>query len=139
MPLTNYKEVNFDIDLKYCKEGEKLICEIFEEDSKVDGKIEVKTERGQWKRTGNIAIDIGKRQGDKTVPSGLNITNAKWRIHILKSGDSMCYSFIFPVEVLKRKVNCMLLDGRARRIWGGDYDNSRMVLLPLKEIHKQEL
>ena len=33
MPLTNYKEVNFDIDLKYGKEGEKLICEKFEEDS----------------------------------------------------------------------------------------------------------
>ena len=136
MPLTNFKEVDWDIDLEYGKENEEIIREIFEDDSKIDGRIEVKTERGKWQETGNIAIEIGKKQGNKTVPSCLNITNAKWWIHILKSGDSICYSFIFPVKFLKEKVKCMLLDGRAKRVWGGDYNNSRLVLIPIKEIHK---
>ena len=135
----DYKKVNWDIDLDYGHDGEKLICEIFEQDSKIDGKIEVKTERGKWQETGNIAIEIGKKQGDKIVKSGLNITKAKWWIHVLKSGDNMCFSYIFPVKTLIRKVKCMLIDGRATKAWGGDYKNSRLVLVPLKEIHKQEL
>ena len=136
MPRTNYREKNYDIDLEYGEKGEDLICKIFEEDSKVEGSIEVKTERGQWKDTGNIAIEIAKKQGDKVIASCLNITDAKWWIHILKSDDLMHYSLIFPVKVLKRKINIMLSDGRAKKTWGGDDNNSRLVLLPLEEIHK---
>ena len=55
----------FDIDLEYGKVREKKIADMLQ-----NKKIEVKSERDMWKRTGNIAIEFesyGK-------PSGINST-----------------------------------------------------------------
>ena len=93
MPVTEEVQQKFDIDLEFGRLGEDFVKAF----QGKNNKIEVKTERGQWKDTGNIAIEIAKRQGDKIIPSCLNITDAKWWIHILKSDDLMHYSFIFPV------------------------------------------
>jgi hypothetical protein len=59
----------FDIDLEYGKVREKFVAEMLQ-----DKKIEVKSERGMWKNTGNIAIEYesyGK-------PSGINATEADY-------------------------------------------------------------
>ena len=42
----------FDIDLQYGKVREKLVADMLQ-----DKKIEVKSERDVWQRTGNIAIE----------------------------------------------------------------------------------
>ena len=50
--MDNYSK--WDIDLHFGEYYEKLIKEIFEG----KGKIEVKTERDKWKKTGNIVIEV---------------------------------------------------------------------------------
>ena len=51
----------FDIDLEYGKVREQMVADMLQ-----DKKIEVKSERGMWMRTGNIAIEYecyGKPSG----------------------------------------------------------------------------
>tara|TARA_Y100001963_G_scaffold66303_1_gene92411 strand:- start:580 stop:975 length:396 start_codon:yes stop_codon:yes gene_type:complete len=131
MPLTDYKEKNFDIDLDFGKKGEKLILEIFEGNS----SIEVKTERDKWLDTGNLVIEY-RYKGN---PSGISVTKAKWWIHILMLNGKMKFSFIFPVSVLKRKIKSMLADGTARTTMGGDDNMSSLILVPIKGVIKNEL
>ena len=131
MPLTDYRKENFDIDLDFGKKGEELILEIFEGNS----KIEVKTERDRWMETGNIVIEYRY----KGKPSGISVTKAKWWIHILSLDGKMKFSFIFPVDVLKRKIKSMLADKTARLTMGGDENMSSLALLPIKEVIKNEL
>jgi len=62
----------FDMDLKYGKVREKLVADMLQ-----DKKIEVKSERDVWQRTGNIAIEYqsyGK-------PSGIQTTEADYWFH----------------------------------------------------------
>ena len=54
MPKVDYKKSNFDLDLKFGGIGEDYILKVFESGN----KVEVKTERSAWKRTGNIVIEI---------------------------------------------------------------------------------
>jgi len=59
----------FDIDLQYGKVREQLVADMLQ-----DKKIEVKSERDVWQRTGNIAIEYecyGK-------PSGINATESDY-------------------------------------------------------------
>lgn len=131
MPLTNYKEKNFDIDLKFGNANEEVVRSIFED----EGSIEVKTERDKWFETGNIAIEI-KYKGR---PSGLSSTEAKWWIHILSRNGKMKFSFIFPVSVLKRKVKHIISEKKGRLVMGGDDNLSMLALIPISEIIKNEL
>ena len=51
----------FDLDLKYGLVKEKIVADMLQ-----DKKIEVKSERGMWLKTGNIAIEYesyGKPSG----------------------------------------------------------------------------
>ena len=64
----------FDLDLKYGKVKEKIIADMLQ-----DKKIEVKSERGMWLDTGNIAIEFesyGK-------PSGITSTESDYWFHNL--------------------------------------------------------
>ncbi len=131
MPLTNYKEKNFDIDLKFGNANEEVVRSIFED----KGSIEVKTERDKWVETGNIAIEI-KYKGR---PSGLSVTDAKWWIHVLSKDDKMKFSFIFPVSVLKRKVKHIISEKKGRLVMGGDDNLSLLALIPISEVIKNEL
>ena len=70
----------FDIDLKYGQLREKKVHDIFS-----NKKIEVKTERDWWFKTGNIALEYecnGK-------PSGINATESDYWIHILAKGNKI--------------------------------------------------
>ena len=63
------KNNKFDLDLKFGKNREDFVASLLNEDR---AKIEVKSERDWWSRTGNIAIEVecnGK-------PSGLTVTQA---------------------------------------------------------------
>ena len=47
-----FNRKKFDLDLQYGKVREKRVADMLQ-----DKKIEVKSERGMWMKTGNIAIE----------------------------------------------------------------------------------
>ena len=128
MPKTDYRKDNFDIDLEFGSLGEDTVLKIFEEGN----QIEVKTERGIWKHTGNIAIEIecnGK-------PSCLSITDANYWIHLLSYNGKIVGGFIIPVDYLRERIKQLRLDGDVRVVMGGDKNASRLVLLPMNKIYR---
>ena len=107
----------FDIDLAYGKVREDLIKDMLQ-----DKKIEVKSERDVWKRTGNIAIEYecyGK-------PSGINATEADYWFHNLCVGEDVYATLVFKTENLKK-----IIDSLERKVSvnGGDHNASRMYLI----------
>lgn len=128
MPKTDYRKDNFDIDLEFGSLGEDTVLKIFEEGN----QIEVKTERGIWKHTGNIAIEIecnGK-------PSCLSITDANYWIHLLSDNGKIVGGYIIPVDYLRERIKQLRLDGDVRVVMGGDKNASRLVLLPMNKIYR---
>ena len=121
------KNNKFDIDLKYGQEREKKLASILDKDK---NKIEVKTERDWWFKTGNIAIEVecnGK-------PSGIMATEADYWVHILAEGDKDYCRMIFDTKTIKR-----LADKYKDNVKkGGDGWRSRFVLIPLSEIFQQK-
>ena len=112
----------FDIDLAYGKVREDLVKDMLQ-----DKKIEVKSERDVWKRTGNIAIEYecyGK-------PSGINATEADYWFHNLCVGEDVYATLIFKTENLKK-----ILDSLERKVSvnGGDHNASRMYLISLQKL-----
>ena len=122
----DYKKNKFDIDLEFGANYENKICDILEGRS----KVEVKTERDMWRTTGNIAIEY--KRGNSL--SGISNTEADYWVHNLVYKDEMILSFIFPVKRLKNLVRKMVKDGSAKTISGGDYNKSKLVLLPIKDL-----
>ena len=116
----------FDLDLKFGEEYEQGLEKLF----KTKGKIEVKTERDKWIETGNIAIEIRCR-GKK---SGLAITESDWWFHILSEKGKVKGMICLPVEELKNICRVMIKNGTAKKIMGGDDNESEMLLLPIKEL-----
>ena len=111
----------FDIDLKYGQEREDRIEKILKE-----GKLEVKTERDWWFKTGNIAIEIecnGK-------PSGIMVTKADYWVHILANGDKDYCRLIFDTKTIKKLTKKYISTLKN----GGDGCRSKFVLIPLSEI-----
>ena len=116
----------FDLDLKFGDEYEQGLEKLF----KTKGKIEVKTERDKWIETGNIAIEIRYR-GKK---SGLAITESDWWFHILSEKGKVKGMICLPVEELKNICRVMIKNGTAKKVMGGDDNESEMLLLPIKEL-----
>ena len=116
----------FDLDLKFGEEYEQGLEKLF----KTKGKIEVKTERDKWIETGNIAIEIRCR-GKK---SGLSVTESDWWFHILSEKDKVKGMICLPVEELKNICRVMIKNGTAKKIMGGDDNESEILLLPIKEL-----
>ena len=123
--MTN-NDSKFDIDLKYGQIREQLFADIME------GKelVEVKTERGQWKRTGNIAIEWMSRG----KLSGIATTKADWWAHFLADENETVAVIMIPVPELKAKIKNMKKLGIAEEKPGGDDNTSRLVLLPLNQL-----
>ena len=116
----------FDLDLKFGEEYEQGLEKLF----KTKGKIEVKTERDKSIETGNIAIEIRCR-GKK---SGLAITESDWWFHILSEKGKVKGMICIPVEELKNICRVMIKNGTAKKIMGGDDNESEILLLPIKEL-----
>ena len=117
---------NFDLDLKFGLAWEEQVRKIFED----DGRIEVKTERDIWNKTGNIAVEIGY----KNRPSGLSITDAKWWIQVLTVQGQFHTALIFKVENFRKLVKQLVETGKADIVKGGDGAQSELVRVPLKEL-----
>mgnify|MGYP003637097338 CR=1 FL=1 len=126
MPKVDYKKSNFDLDLKFGEMGEDYILRVFESGN----KVEVKTERDIWKKTGNIAIEI-RFKGRK---SGLSITDAETWCHILTYNGKVVGTIVVPVEFLKKRVKKLIKNKKAKIKFAGDNEESQVVLLPIKYI-----
>lgn len=117
----------FDLDLEYGKVREKLVADMLQ-----DKKIEVKSERGMWMRTGNIAIEYesyGK-------PSGIAATESDYWFHNLCIGDEVFTTLVFDTKNLKRIINN--LDYK-RSVNGGDHNASKMYLLNLQKLFSSDV
>ena len=117
----------FDIDLKYGQLREKQVHDIFS-----NKKIEVKTERDWWYKTGNIALEYecnGK-------PSGINATESDYWIQILAKGNKNHCMLVFEVKELKKIVK-KYKEQYTRMV--GDRNASKCVLLPIKKLFDKEI
>ena len=110
----------FDIDLQYGKVREKNVASMLQ-----DKKIEVKSERDMWQRTGNIAIEYqsyGK-------PSGINATDSDYWFHNLCVGDEVFGTLVFETKMLKKIINASINANQVRSVSGGDHNASKMYLI----------
>jgi hypothetical protein len=117
----------FDIDLEYGQVREQLVADMLQ-----DKKIEVKSERDMWQRTGNIAIEYqsyGK-------PSGIDATESDYWFHNLCVGDETFCTLVFDTKSLKRIINN--LDYK-RSVSGGDNNASRMYLLNIQKLFSSDV
>tara|TARA_R100001015_G_C4631436_1_gene193932 strand:- start:2341 stop:2742 length:402 start_codon:yes stop_codon:yes gene_type:complete len=108
----------FDLDLKYGQKYEDEFLNIV-----VNSKVEVKTERGMWMDTGNIAIEYesyGK-------PSGIMATESDYWLQNLCYKGCICLSFFIKVEHLKKLIE----QNTFPSVSGGDHNASKMYLLKL--------
>ena len=119
------KDSKFDIDLEFGEKFEKSLAKILS-----IGKVEIKTERNKWKRTGNIAVELSSRG----KLSGLTKTKADWCAHILTNNGKIEGILMFPVKQFKKMVKRSVHKGRGRMVMGGDNDTSELALIPLNEI-----
>ena len=120
------KNSKFDLDLQYGQLREQQVHDMFH-----NKKIEIKTERDWWKKTGNIAIEYecnGK-------PSWIDKTESDFWIQILSLGvDNYC-KLIFEVPRLKRIVE-KYKSTHSRMV--GDRNASKCVLIPLNELFEKD-
>ena len=117
----------FDIDLEYGQVREQLVADMLQ-----DKKIEVKSERDMWQRTGNIAIEYesyGK-------PSGIDATESDYWFHNLCVGEDTFCTLVFNTNSLKKIINN--LDYK-RSVSGGDHNASRMYLLNLQKLFSSDV
>ena len=117
----------FDIDLEYGEVREQMVADMLQ-----DKKIEVKSERDVWQRTGNIAIEYecyGK-------PSGINATESDYWFHNLCIGEDTFATLVFNTKSLKRIID--KLDYK-RSVSGGDNNAARMYLLNLQKLFSSDV
>ena len=130
MPLTEgyckEYDAKFEKDLLYGKLGEEFTRQLIEDDV----KFEIKTERDIWKTTGNIVIEIRC----KNKPSGISTTESEVWIQYLSLKGVIVGGFILKVDLLKEKIKNLQKEGNLKMVMGGDFNESQMVLLPIKEL-----
>jgi|TARA_R110000851_G_scaffold248484_1_gene400996 hypothetical protein len=124
--MTTKANKKFDIDLKYGQIREDQISAMFK-----DKKIEVKTERDWWYKTGNIALEYECNN----KPSGINATQSDYWIQILAKGDDNHCMLVFEVSKLKEIVN-KYKEKYTRMV--GDRHASKCVILPIKKLFEKE-
>ena len=124
--MTTKANKKFDIDLKYGQIREDHISTMFK-----DKKIEVKTERDWWYKTGNIALEYECNN----KPCGINATQSDYWIQILAKGDDNHCMLVFEVSKLKEIVN-KYKEKYTRMV--GDRNASKCVILPIKKLFEKE-
>ena len=119
------KDNKFDVDLEFGEKFEKSFAKILS-----IGKVEVKTERNIWKKTGNVAIELASRG----KLSGLNTTKAEWWAQVLTTEGEIEGALIFPVKKLRKIVKHSVFKGEGKMVMGGDDNTSEIALIPLGDL-----
>ncbi len=127
MKPTKENRKKFDIDLAYGTIREEKIADML-----TDKKIEVKSEKDMWQKTGNICIEYeswGK-------PSGIKATEADYWFHNLCVGDNEFCTLVFKTDVLKTIVDKL---DTFKTVSGGDHKASRMFLVNLQKLFSSDV
>ncbi len=127
MKPTKENRKKFDIDLAYGTIREEKIVEML-----TDKKIEVKSEKDMWQKTGNICIEYeswGK-------PSGIKATEADYWFHNLCVGDNEFCTLVFKTDVLKTIVDKL---DTFKTVSGGDHKASKMFLVNLQKLFSSDV
>lgn len=137
MPRTRHNMSPFDVDLDWAAVREQEVVDMFEH----NGSIEVKAERDQWYRTGNIAVElyrIYKNDDDKKVASGLYATGAYWWWISLVLDNVTRRMITIKVKELKSMIEKFNDDKKYKIIPMGDKDSSFTtygMLVPIFEFY----
>jgi hypothetical protein len=124
---TKENRKKFDLDLQYGTVREDKVAAMLQ-----DKKIEVKSERGMWMKTGNIAIEYqsyGK-------PSGIKATESDYWFHNLCIGDNEYCTLVFKTEVLRTIVDKL---DTFKTVSGGDHNASQMYLVNLQKLFSSDV
>ena len=127
MKPTKENRKKFDLDLQYGTIREDKVAAMLQ-----DKKIEVKSERGMWMKTGNIAIEYqsyGK-------PSGIKATESDYWFHNLCIGDNEYCTLVFKTDVLRTIVDKL---DTFRTVSGGDHNASQMYLVNLQKLFSSDV
>ena len=127
MKPTKENRKKFDLDLQYGTVREDKVAAMLQ-----DKKIEVKSERGMWMKTGNIAIEYqsyGK-------PSGIKATESDYWFHNLCIGDNEYCTLVFKTEVLRTIVDKL---DTFKTVSGGDHNASQMYLVNLQKLFSSDV
>lgn len=122
MSLLN-NDRRFDIDLQYGQVYEKQVADMLQ-----TSRIEVKTERGLWAKTGNIVIEFESRN----KPSGIQTTEAEYWFHNLEQDGKILCTLVFPTEVLRSYIRTHM----PSVVRGGDNYTSLLYKINLEHLFK---
>ena len=117
----------FDIDLNYGEVREKQVADMLQ-----NKKIEVKSERDMWQRTGNIAVEYesyGK-------PSGIKATESDYWFHNLCIGNETYATLVFRTDVLRSIIDSL---DYTKTVKGGDHNASTMYLLNIQKLFSSDV
>ena len=117
----------FDIDLKYGTIREEKIAEML-----TNKKIEVKSERDMWMKTGNICIEYESWN----KPSGIKASESDYWFHNLCIGDNEYCTLVFKTDVLRTIVNNL---DYFKTVSGGDNKASKMYLVNLQKLFSKDV
>jgi len=117
----------FDLDLEYGTIREEKIAEMF-----TNKKIEVKSERDMWQRTGNIAIEYESWN----KPSGINATESDYWFHNLCIGENEYCALVFKTDVLRKIVDKL---DYFKTVSGGDHRASKMYLVNIQKLFSSDV
>jgi hypothetical protein len=117
----------FDVDLQFGQEGERWLTWLGTDQA----KVEVKTERDTWAKTGNAVFEYECRG----KPSGIAITEADYWLHILRLGNHVHAAHLWPIEDLKTFLRmAMKGHGNSRLAVAGDDYASKVILVPIQSL-----
>ena len=127
MKPTKENRKKFDIDLEYGTIREEKIADML-----TNKKIEVKSEKDLWQKSGNICIEYeswGK-------PSGIRATESDYWFHNLCIGDNEYCTLVFKTDVLRTIVNNL---DYFKTVSGGDNKASKMYLVNLQKLFSKDV
>jgi len=127
MKPTKKDRKKFDLDLEYGSIREEKVAEML-----TDKKIEVKSERGMWMKTGNIAIEYESWR----KPSGIMATESDYWFHNLCVGDNEFCTLVFKTDVLKTIVDKL---DYFKTVSGGENNASKMYLVNLQKLFSSDV
>ena len=95
-------------------------------------KIEVKSEKGMWQRTGNIAVE----EESWGKPSGINATESDFWFHNLCINGDIYATLVFKTETLRKIVDSLDF---VKTVSGGDHNASKMYLVNIKKLFSSDV
>ena len=123
--------MTFDADLIYGQLAEQELTTLFCGDASkgyfpdYDLTIEVKHDR-RWEETGNVAVEVLKKEKGKSVHSGISVSKAKLIVYKLGNKFWVCNR-----EDLITYLRKLKQEHPEKLVWGGDGKRVGLMLVPI--------